>query len=199
MWISDLLIAFLRLVIGASARWESQPDFSRQRIYIANHTSHIDTLAIMSALPREARIKTKPIAAADYWGKNRFLSWVSQKGLNAVLIDRKGKSREEALAPVVEALNAGHSVIFFPEGTRSQSSMPGEFKSGLHSLYSQFPDVEMVPIYLENLHRAMPKGKRVLLPILCTIRIGNPIVRKEGEQRVPFLMRAHEAVVELSK
>lgn len=199
MWISDLLIAFLRLVIGASARWESQPDFSRQRIYIANHTSHIDTLAIMSALPREARIKTKPIAAADYWGKNRFLSWVSQKGLNAVLIDRSGKSRGEALAPVVDALNAGYSVIFFPEGTRSQNSMPGEFKSGLHRLYSEFPDVELVPIYLENLHRAMPKGKHVPLPILCTIRIGNPIVRLEGELKVPFLNRAHEAVVRLSK
>lgn len=198
MWISNALIAFLRLLIGASARWESPPDLSRQRIYYANHTSHLDTLAIIAALPREARVNVKPVAAADYWGKNRFLAYISQKGLNAVLIDRHPETGKNVLEPIFEVVQAGHSIIFFPEGTRSAQSLPGEFKSGLYRMAERFPDVELVPIYLENLHRSMPKGKHVPLPILCTIRIGNPLPRITGEDKRTFLARARDAIVRLA-
>lgn len=199
MWISNALISVLRLVIGVSARWESQPDLSRQRIYFANHTSHMDTLAIIAALPPEARQNVKPIAAKDYWGKNRFLSYVSQKGLNAVLIERKPATGENVLQPIMDVVGAGHSIIIFPEGTRSCQALPGPFKSGLHRLAEAYPDVDLVPVYLENLHRSMPKGKHVPLPILCTIRIGNPIPRIEGEGKPDFLERAREAIVRLAE
>lgn len=125
MWISNALISVLRLLIGVTARWESPPDLTRQRIYFANHTSHMDTLAIIAALPPEARLNVKPIAAADYWGKNRFLSYISQKGLNAVLIDRKPAPGKNALEPIFDVVQAGHSIIFFPEGTRSSEALPG--------------------------------------------------------------------------
>ncbi|MHC8380312.1 lysophospholipid acyltransferase family protein [Pseudomonas sp. LB3P14] len=141
----------------------------------------------------------KPIAAADYWGKNRFLSYISQKGLNAVLIDRKPAPGKNALEPIFEVVQAGHSIIFFPEGTRSSEALPGEFKSGLYRLSETFPDVDLVPIYLENLHRSMPKGKHVPLPIICTIRIGNPMERMAGEDKQAFLERARDAIVGLSK
>jgi 1-acyl-sn-glycerol-3-phosphate acyltransferase len=199
MWISNALISVLRLLIGVTARWESPPDLTRQRIYFANHTSHMDTLAIIAALPPEARLNVKPIAAADYWGKNRFLSYISQKGLNAVLIDRKPAPGKNALEPIFDVVQAGHSIIFFPEGTRSSEALPGEFKSGLYRLAETFPDVDLVPIYLENLHRSMPKGKHVPLPIICTIRIGNPMQRIAGEDKQVFLERARNAIVELSK
>lgn len=199
MWISKLLIAFLRLLIGASARWESPPDLSRQRIYYANHTSHMDTLAIMAALPAEARVNVKPVAAADYWGKNRFLSYIALQGLNAVLIERHATAGQNVLEPIFDVVQAGHSIIIFPEGTRSAQALPGEFKSGLYRLSERFPDVDLVPIYLENLHRSMPKGKHVPLPILCTIRIGDPLVRINGEDKTTFLARAREAIVRLAK
>jgi 1-acyl-sn-glycerol-3-phosphate acyltransferase len=199
MWISNLLIAVLKFLLGVKARWESTPDLSRQRIYFANHTSHMDTIAIIAALPAEARKKVRPIAAADYWGKNRFLSFISQKGLNAVLIDRTPVPGSDPLSPVVGVLQAGHSIIFFPEGTRSCQALPGQFKSGLHRLSVACPDVDLVPVYLENMHRSMPKGKHLPLPIICTIRIGDPIERIPGEDKGAFSERAREAVVRLSK
>ncbi|NUT78938.1 1-acyl-sn-glycerol-3-phosphate acyltransferase [Pseudomonas sp. C1C7] len=199
MWISNALIAVLRFLIGVTARWEGPPDLTRQRIYFANHTSHMDTLAIMAALPAEARVNVKPVAAADYWGKNRFLSYISQQGLNAVLIERNPAPGTNVLEPIFDVVRDGHSIIIFPEGTRSSQALPGEFKSGLFRLAETFPDVDLVPIYLENLHRSMPKGKHVPLPIICTIRIGNPLPRVAGEDKQVFLERARDAIVRLSK
>ncbi|MEX3772689.1 lysophospholipid acyltransferase family protein [Pseudomonas sp. MYb118] len=199
MLISNALISVLRFLIGVTARWESPPDLSRQRIYFANHTSHMDTLAIIAALPPEARRNVKPVAAADYWGKNRFLSYISQQGLNAVLIERNPAPGVNVLEPIFEVVRAGHSIIIFPEGTRSSQALPGPFKSGLYRLAQTFPDVDLVPIYLENLHRSMPKGKHVPLPIICTIRIGNPLERIAAEDKEMFLERARDAIVRLSK
>ena len=199
MWISNALIAVLRFLIGVTARWESPPDLSRQRIYFANHTSHMDTLAIIAALPPEARVNVKPVAAADYWGKNAFLRYVSQKGLNAVLIERNPAAGQNVLEPIFDVVRAGHSIIIFPEGTRSSQPLPAAFKSGLFRLAESFPEVDLVPIYLENLHRSMPKGKHVPLPIICTIRIGNPLPRIASEDKQAFLERARDAIVRLSK
>ncbi|MDR9750299.1 lysophospholipid acyltransferase family protein [Pseudomonas sp. SZMC_28357] len=199
MWISNALIAVLRFLIGVTARWESPPDLSRQRIYFANHTSHMDTLAIIAALPPEARVNVKPVAAADYWGKNAFLRYVSQKGLNAVLIERNPTAGQNVLEPIFDVVRAGHSIIIFPEGTRSSQPLPAAFKSGLFRLAESFPEVDLVPIYLENLHRSMPKGKHVPLPIICTIRIGNPLPRIASEDKQAFLERARDAIVRLSK
>ena len=199
MWISTLLISILRLLLGASARFESTPDLSGQRIYFANHTSHIDTLAIMAALPKEARLNTKPLAAADYWGKNRFLRYIATRGLNSMLIDRQPKDGEDPLVPVLQAMAQGCSVIIFPEGTRRFQALPGEFKSGLYRLHKAFPQARLVPIYLDNLYRSMPKGKHVPLPIICTIRIGDPLAVVENEEKGDFLNRAREAVVRLAQ
>ncbi|AHL73839.1 acyltransferase [Stutzerimonas stutzeri] len=199
MWISALLISILRLLLGASARFESTPDLSGQRIYFANHTSHIDTLAIMAALPKETRINTKPLAAADYWGKNRFLRYIATRGLNSVLINRHSKDGEDPLEPVRQVMAQGYSVIIFPEGTRRFQALPGEFKSGLYRLHKAFPQAHLVPIYLDNLYRSMPKGKHVPLPIICTIRIGDPLAVLENEEIGDFLNRAREAVVRLAQ
>lgn len=199
MWISTLLISILRLLLGASARFESTPDLSGQRIYFANHTSHIDTLAIMAALPKEARLNTKPLAAADYWGKNSFLRYIATRGLNSMLIDRQPKDGEDPLEPVLQAMAQGCSVIIFPEGTRRFQALPGEFKSGLYRLHKAFPQARLVPIYLDNLYRSMPKGKHVPLPIICTIRIGDPLAVVENEEKGDFLNRAREAAVRLAQ
>lgn len=199
MWISALLTSILRLLLGASARFESTPDLSGQRIYFANHTSHIDTLAIMAALPKEARLNTKPLAAADYWGKNKFLRYIATCGLNSVLINRQSKDGEDPLEPVRQVMEQGCSVIIFPEGTRRFQALPGEFKSGLYRLHKAFPKAHLVPIYLDNHYRSMPKGKHVPLPIICTIRIGDPLAVLEDEEIGDFLNRAREAVVRLAQ
>ncbi len=194
---SVLLVGVVKLLVGAYARWVGTQPTPAQRIYFANHTSHIDTLAIWSALPRGLRRHTRPVAARDYWGSG-LKRYVATRGFGAVLIDR---AREDAsvdpLEPLRDALRAGDSLIIFPEGTRGTSALPGRFRSGLHRLGLEFPAVELVPVYLDNLHRALPKGSLLPVPMVCTVRFGAPLARLDGESREAFLARARTAVMTL--
>ncbi len=194
---SALLVGVVRLLVGAYARWVGTTPSGAQRLYFANHTSHIDTLAIWSALPRELRPRTRPIAAHDYWGHG-LKRYVATRGFGAVLIDRaRENAATDPLEPLRAALRAGDSLILFPEGTRGTSEVPARFKSGLHRLALEFPNVELVPVYLDNLHRALPKGSLLPVPMVCTVRFGAPLARIAGEMRDAFLARARAAVVTL--
>lgn len=196
MWLSDLLIGIVRLQVGATPRWTGTEPSDRQRIYFANHSSHIDTIALWAALPTELRAKTRPVAAADYWGKGWFKRHIALQGLNAVLINRnRSEPGENPLTPLFEALDRGDSLIIFPEGTRQAQPLPGNFKSGLFHLAERFPQVELVPVYLENLHRIMPKGAFFPLPLFCTVRFGAPLQRIPNEDKPSFLTRARNAVI----
>jgi 1-acyl-sn-glycerol-3-phosphate acyltransferase len=183
--------------VGAYARWIGTAPSGAQRLYFANHTSHIDTLAIWSALPRELRARTRPIAANDYWGQG-LRRYIATRGFGAVLIDRtRENAATDPLEPLRTALRAGDSLILFPEGTRGTSEVPARFKSGLHRLALEFPGVELVPVYLDNLHRALPKGSLLPVPMVCTVRFGAPLVRIADEARDAFLARARAAVIAL--
>ncbi len=196
MWLSNLLIGIVRLLVGATPRWTGSTPTNTQRIYFANHSSHIDTVALWSALPHELRTRTRPVAAADYWGTSRLKRYVALKGLNAVLINRnRTETGANPLSPLFEALDQGDSLILFPEGTRQQQPMPGAFKSGLFHLAERYPHVELVPVYLENLNRCMPKGTFFPVPIICTVRFGTPLARIADEDKPSFLTRARDAVI----
>lgn len=199
VWLSTLLILMLRILVGASPRWVGSAPSSAQRIYFANHSSHIDTVALWSALPPDVRAKTRPVAAADYWGRSAIRRYVALKGLNVVFIERaRAKQNTDPLQPLAEALDRGDSLIIFPEGTRNAQALPGPFKSGLFHLAMRFPRVELVPVYLENLHRCMPKGTVFPIPLICTVRFGAVLSRIPDETKTAFLDRAREAVVELA-
>jgi len=103
----------------------------------------------------------------------------------------------DPLAPLVEALRSGDSIIIFPEGTRGHTGEPQKFKSGLYTLATMFPDVVLVPAWIDNVQRVMPKGEIVPVPILCSVTFGAPIRVDEGEERRPFLDRARAAVIAL--
>jgi 1-acyl-sn-glycerol-3-phosphate acyltransferase len=120
--------------------------------------------------------------------------------LNAVLIDRHAAPvpGQDKLQPLRAALSQGDSLIIFPEGTRQQGSVPTEFKSGLYHLAQDFPNVQLAPVYLENLHRSMPKGFTVPVPVICTVRFGSTLERRENEPKESFLDRARNAVIALS-
>lgn len=193
---SALLVGVVKLLVGAYARWIGTTPSDRQRIYFANHTSHIDTLAIWSSLPRALRRKTRPIAARDYWGKG-LRKYIATRGFGAVLIDRTRENpQSDPLEPLRSALREGDSLIIFPEGTRGASATPAPFKSGLHRLATEFPSVELVPVYLDNLHRSLPKGALLPVPMVCTVRFGAPLAI-DGESREAFLERARAAVIAL--
>ncbi|MET3393805.1 1-acyl-sn-glycerol-3-phosphate acyltransferase [Variovorax sp. 1140] len=103
----------------------------------------------------------------------------------------------DPLAPLVEALRSGDSIIIFPEGTRGHTGEPQKFKSGLYTLASMFPEVVLVPAWIDNVQRVMPKGEIVPVPILCSVTFGAPIRVEPGEERRPFLDRARAAVIAL--
>ena len=195
---SALLVGVVKLLVGAYARWIGSQPASSQRIYFANHTSHIDTLAIWSSLPGALRPRTRPVAARDYWGKG-LRKYIATRGFGAVLIERtRANTLSDPLDPLRAALREGDSLIIFPEGTRGTSNVPARFRSGLFRLAGEFPDVELIPVYLDNLHRSLPKGALLPVPMVCTVRFGAPVALAPGEDRELFLERARAAVIALA-
>ncbi len=191
------LLGLIRLLTGAQARWLGCPPKAEQRIYFANHQSHADLLLMWAALPEELRSITRPIAAKDYWTKTAFKQWVTTAVFNAIYVDRAKTSDQDPLEPLIEALNNGDSIILFPEGTRGNQEEPQSFKSGIYNLAMKFPDVVLVPAWINNVQRVMPKGEVVPVPILCSVTFGAPIALGAGEDRGQFLTRARDAVMAL--
>ena len=262
------LLALVRLLTGAQARWWGCPPKAEQRIYFANHQSHIDLVMIWAALPEELRSITRPIAARDYWTSSPLKRWITTEVFNAIYVERGGSAplpadlsvpaaaapargapmRERVepsmdampapdialadsaaigdvqqaelllnnaavddearltpgtpeallpLQPLIDALQSGDSIIIFPEGTRGHTGEPQKFKSGLYTLAQMFPDVVLVPAWIDNVQRVMPKGEVVPVPILCSVTFGAPIKVEDGEERRPFLDRARSAVLAL--
>ena len=193
------LVWLVRVLVGAYPRWIGSVPSANQRIYFANHSSHMDTLVLWAALPHALRANTRPVAARDYWGTGGIRQQIAQEELNVVMIDRTRDDPEaDPLEPLLEALNLGFSLIIFPEGTRQPQPLPGPFKSGLYRLAQAFPQVELIPVYLENLHRSMPKGALLPVPIICTVSFGTSLSRVEGEEKDLFLERARAAVISLA-
>lgn len=194
------LVGLTRLLVGARAEWRAPPP-AGQALFFANHSSHLDTLAIWSALSPAQRRVTRPVAARDYWDKRGLRGYVAGSVLRAVLIDRRREQRDgDPLAPVFAALDQGASLILFPEGTRHPDRLPQPFRGGLFRLAERFPALQLVPVYLDTLHRSLPKGALLPLPLplYCTVRFGAPLARIPGEARDAFLARARDAVVSLA-
>jgi 1-acyl-sn-glycerol-3-phosphate acyltransferase len=195
------LLAFLtRLITGVQARGASGDLTGGQRVYFANHTSHLDTLVIWASLPEALRHQTRPVAAADYWDRPGLRRWLACEVLNALLVDRAGGGgSRESLRRIDAALAAGDSLILFPEGTRGDGSHIGELKPGLYFIAHQRPGAALVPVYLQNLSRILPKGEVLPVPILGSANFGPPLTLNPGEDRHAFLERARTALVELER
>ncbi len=189
-------MAFIaRVITGAQGHWKGCPPKAEQRIYFANHQSHLDWVLIWAALPQELRAVTRPIAARDYWTATPLKTWITTEVFHAVYVSRTRSDDQDPLEPLVEALHNGDSLVIFPEGTRSTQGEPQAFKSGLFNLAQQFPDVTLVPAWIDNVQRVMPKGEVVPVPILCTVTFGTPLSLQPGEDKRSFLTRAREAVL----
>lgn len=191
------IILLARLFSGYSVRWvDCQPD-TCQRVYFANHSSHLDAVVLWSALPPEIRNLTRPVAALDYWGKSRFRRFLAG-AFNALLIDRQEiKVHQSPVDLMIREMGDLYSLIVFPEGGRSESESMGEFKSGIYYLAKKRPDIELVPVYMQNLNRILPRGEFMPVPLLSSITIGPPIWLETGEPKSAFLHRAREAVLAL--
>jgi 1-acyl-sn-glycerol-3-phosphate acyltransferase len=191
------LSTLARLITGAQGHWIGCPPTAEQRIYFANHQSHFDWVLIWASLPKDLRRRTRPIAAKDYWTATPFKHWITREVFNAVYVARQRTDDQDPLEPLVEALQQGDSLVIFPEGTRSNKGEPQSFKSGLYLLAEQFPGVQLVPAWIDNVQRVMPKGEVVPVPILCTVTYGAPTQIKEGEDKKTFLERTRNEVIAL--
>lgn len=193
--IADLLAVLVRLATGVSTGpvdgWTGKPC-----VFFANHSSHLDPLVIWAALPREIRQRTSPVAARDYWGKTALRRWISEKVFEAILLNRKGRpeDRSHPLQAVFDRIEAGRSIIIFPEGTRSADARLMPFKPGIFHIRQRFPDCVMIPVSLHNLNRILPKGQWLPVPLIGRIFLHPPLTIIGGESREAFLARARNAV-----
>jgi 1-acyl-sn-glycerol-3-phosphate acyltransferase len=197
----------VKLVTGVHARWigvdpVDESGVAPQRVYFANHASNLDAPTIWSALPRLLRCKTRPIAARDYWDAGPLRRYFAKRIMRAVLVERlKVTKSNNPLLAMEAALDAGDSLILFPEGTRTldDEGAMNEFKPGLFHLARKYPHVQFVPTYLENLNRILPKGELILVPLLAAVTFGAPVGLGAEEGKQAYLARAKRALEELSE
>jgi len=195
---AKLLAAFAKTMSGARPRWVGCRPDTRQRVYFANHTSHMDALVIWAVLPLEVRRVTRPVAAKDYWMAGRIRRHLATREFNAVLIDRAITGyHHNPVDDLVEALGTRYSLILFPEGKRGTEAEPARFRSGLYHLAERRPDLELIPVYLSNLNRVMPRGAHIPVPLQSDVVFGAPIALSGDETKHDFLARAREAIVTL--
>jgi 1-acyl-sn-glycerol-3-phosphate acyltransferase len=196
----SILALAARILSGASVRWvDSQPD-TCQRVYFANHSSHLDALVIWSALPPEVRALTRPVAAADYWTAGRVRRYMATKIFNALLINRTEiKVHQSPVDVMIREIGDQFSLIVFPEGGRGAGMEISEFKSGLYYLCKKRPDLELVPVHIDNMNRILPRGEFLPVPLLTCISFGPPMWLEAGEPKADFLRRAREAVKRLKE
>jgi len=181
---------------GAVRRIGFHPD-ERQRIYFANHTSHLDFVIVWAALPPRLRKLTRPVAARDYWSKG-LRAYLATRVFNAVLVDRdRATPATNPIETLLDGLGDRYSLILFPEGTRGDGTTLNAFKSGLYRLALARPDVELVPVYIDNLARVLPKGEFVPVPMLASVSFGEPLHVGAGEEKPAFLDRARNAILEM--
>ena len=189
-----LLAALARLLSGSSVRWiDCQPD-TCQRVYFANHTSHLDAIVLWSAFPYALRSLVRPVAAKDYWEKGMVRRYLART-FNALLIDRTDiKVHQSPVDLMLREIGDRYSLIVFPEGSRNAEAEIAEFKSGLYYLSKKRPDLELVPVHIDNLNRVLPRGEFLPVPLLSCISFGPPMWLEAGEPKAEFLKRAREAV-----
>ena len=189
---------FARFMTAPRAIWLGIEPVPHQRVYFANHTSNGDFVLLWTALPAPLRRRTRPVAALDYWLKSPLRAFIGREVFNAVLIDRRPEARtEDPVTQMVAALDQGASLIIFPEGQRNSSDNPLlAFKSGLYHLAKMRPGVDLVPVWIANLNRVMPKGEVIPVPLICTLTFGAPLHLAPEETKDAFLARASQALLE---
>ena len=199
--IASFLAGLARLISGANDLWVDCQPSSRQRIYYGNHTSHLDFVVLWSVLPSEVRNLTRPVAAEEYWSSSKLRKFLAAKVFRAILVDRQSSTveqRRDQMKRMLDGMGEEQSLILFPEGTRGSGDEVQPFKSGLFHLAKARPGIELVPVFLENLNRVLPKGEYLPVPLLSRVYFGPPLQLQDGEEKAEFLERARTALIGLA-
>ncbi|WP_372369094.1 lysophospholipid acyltransferase family protein [Candidatus Uabimicrobium sp. HlEnr_7] len=188
------------ILIGLGLNIRNYQHFPKQgpAIIVANHNSHLDTLVLMTLAPGKLLGKMRPVAAMDYFCRNRFFSWLSQNFLGIVPIKRKRtKEGEDLLQPCYEALEKKQILILYPEGTRGKPEEMAEFKSGIARLVENYSHVPVHPVYMHGLGKTLPKGSCLPVPFFCDVFVGEKIMWN-GEKQI-FLNSIRKSIDNLKK
>lgn len=187
------------LILGLQVRHFHRLPLQGPAILVANHNSHLDTIVLMMLYPQKTISRVRPVAAADYFFKNRYLKWFCETILQVIPIHRSPdrKNLENPLSGVSEALQQGQIVIYYPEGTRGEPEQIGKFKNGIMHLAKSHPTVPIIPIHLFGLGKALPKGKPLFVPFTAQAVIGEPLFFSKNNNA--FISELREHLISLGK
>ncbi len=166
---------FLRIIVGVHYHNKEVLNKKKQFIVVSNHNSHLDSLALMSALSSSQIANTHPVAAEDYFGQSPMRAFFTRFFTNAILIPRAAiKGGQNPIRLMSSVLSNGSSLILFPEGSRGEPEKMQEFKKGIGLILKMHPEIPYIPIFIKGMGKVLPKGERMLVPFDTYICFGEP-------------------------
>lgn len=171
------------IVLGLNIRNKEKLPTNGGAVIAANHNSHLDTFVILSLFPISKIHKIRPVAAADYFLKNKFMAFIALKCIGIIPFNRSGSvTQEELFRGCYEALENEDILILFPEGSRGKPEEMSRLKKGLFYLLKDKPEVPVIPIVMNGLGNALPKGEALFVPFNCKVNVGTALFTQDSSK-----------------